>query len=323
MRAIVHHEYGGAEVLRLDDLPTPTPGTGEVRLRVIAAGIDAGISHLMEGSPRVVRLAIGLRRPRTGRLGIDVAGVVDAVGPEVDTLAVGDLVYGAGSGTLAEIAVAKARHLRPVPLGVDPVKAASLTVSGVTAVQAIAAAGVSAGHRVLITGAGGGVGVHAVQLAVAAGAEVTAVCSAAKAELVRSLGAARVIDYTSSPVDGGPYDAILDIAGGRDLATMRALLTRRGILLMVGSEGGGPVLGGLARQLQGAAQSPWVSQRLRSLVSTVRPESLDELHRHVVAGTVRPVVERRFPLADAAAAIEHQRAGRVLGKVVVVTGAAA
>lgn len=202
MRAVVRHEYGDTSVLRVEDAAEPTPEPGRVIVEVAAAGVNMAEWHLMSGAPTLVRLAMGLRRPRHPGLGEDVAGVVTAVGPDVTRFAVGDAVFGSARGSWAERASAREDLVQPLPPGVSFEQAAAVPMSGYTALQALRAAGEVAGKRVAITGAGGGVGSYAVQLACSRGAHVTAVCSGSKASFVRDLGAAEVIDYaTTDPTD--------------------------------------------------------------------------------------------------------------------------
>lgn len=321
MKAIVQDRYGSADVLELRDIGQPTVGDGEVLVEVRAAGVDPGVWVFMTGQPYLVRLMSGLRRPKVPVRGRDVAGVVVAVGAGVTRFRPGDEVYGTcESGSYAEYAVAPQHQLAPKPASLSFAQAAAVPVSGTTALQAVRAAGVQPGHRVLITGAAGGVGSFAVQLATAAGAQVTAVCSGGKAELVRALGATDVIDYTRDEVDrDGPcYDAIIDIAGCRPLRVLCRALTRRGTLILVG--GGhdrGGVFGGFHRQLWVPLVSILVPQRLRSLISREGADYLAELTRLIEAGSLRPVIDRSFPLAEAPEAIRKLAQGHPAGKIVV------
>ena len=321
MRAIVQDTYGSADVLRLDDIDVPEPGTGEVLVQVRAAGVDRGVWHLMRGEPLIARVALGLRRPRRRVLGGDVAGVVAKVGPGVTGFEVGDEVFGVGKGTFAELAVVPVKKLVHVPAGVPLEQAAAAPISGITALHAVREVGkVQPGQSVLVIGAAGGVGTYAVQIAKAAGAEVTAVCSGAKADLVRSLGADHVVDYTRDDIVelGQRYDVVLDIAGNRTLRQLRRVLAPKGTLVIVGGEEGGRWLGGIQRNLWAALWSPFISQRLRAFVSRERGADIQALAEMMAAGTVTPAVERTFPLAEAADAIRHLHAGHARGKVVVL-----
>ena len=325
MKAIVRDAYGSADVLRLAEIDTPVPGEREVLVRVRAAAVDAGVWHVMTGMPYVMRLAgFGIRAPKNPLLGYDVAGRVDAVGAAVTAFRPGDEVFGTCRGSFAEYATARADRLASKPMNLDFEQAAATPVSGYAALQAVRDHGkVEAGQRVLIIGAGGGVGTFAVQIARAYGAEVTGVCSTAKTELVRSIGADHVIDYTREDVVDGHtrYDVIIDIAGNRSLSILRRALTPQGTLVIVGGEDAGNWLG-IRRQLRAAALSPFVRQKLGTFISKEREQDLQELRALLEAGAVRPVVDRTFPLNEVPAAIRYLRDGRARGKVVITSGAA-
>lgn len=309
MHAIVQHRYGGPEQLIPGTMETPKPGPKEVLIRVRAAGIDRGVWHLMTGTPLAVRPFIGFRAPRRPVLGGDVAGVVEAVGDAVTRWHVGDEVLGFGRSTFAEYAVAREDRLAAKPAALDWAAAAVIPVSGVTALQAARAARIQPGSRVLVLGAGGGVGTFAVQVAVHLGAVVTGVTTTAKLELVRSLGASRVIDYTVSGLDG-EYDVIIDIGGLRAPSVLREVLAPKGTVVFVGGEGGGPILGGLLTRNGGAAFSTLFSgQRMLGLAATSNGEALRELVDMVAAGAVHPVVARSYPLAEAEDALRELEAG--------------
>lgn len=320
MRAIVQDVYGSVEVLRMDDVEAPEAGAGEVLVRVRAAGVDRGVWHLMTGEPRVARLALGLRRPRNRVPGMDVAGVVEKLGAGVTGFAVGDEVFGVGKGTYAELAVVPAKKLVPKPGALSFEQAAAVPISGLTALHAVRDVGrVEQGQSVLVIGAAGGVGTYAVQLAKAFGAVVTGVCSAAKLDLVRSLGADHVVDYTRDDIveSGERYDVVIDIAGNRRLRQLRRVLAPKGTLVIVGGEEGGRLLGGIERNLWAALWSPFIGQRMRAFVSRERREDIEVLAQMLAAGTITPVVETTFPLADAAGAIRYLEGGHARGKVVV------
>jgi len=320
MQAIVQDRYGSTDVLRLDDIDVPEPGTGAVLIRVRAAGVDRGVWHLMTGEPYLARLAFGLRRPRNRVPGMDVAGVVERIGAGVTGFAVGDEVFGIGKGTYAEFAVAPTKKLAHVPEGLSFEHAAAVPISGLTALQAVRDVGtVQPGQSVLVIGASGGVGTYSVEIATAAGAEVTGVCSTAKMDLVRSIGAAHVVDYTQDDVVelGKRYDVVIDIAGNRTLRHLRRMLAPKGTLVIVGGEAGGRWLGGIERNLRAALWSPFIGQRMRAFISRERGEDIERLAEMIAAGEVRPIVERTFPLADAAAAIRQLEDGNARGKVVI------
>jgi NADPH:quinone reductase-like Zn-dependent oxidoreductase len=320
MKAIVRDGYGSIDVLRLAEIDPPAVGESEVSVRVHAAGVDQGVWHLMTGKPYVMRLAgFGLRAPKNPVLGYDVAGRVEAVGAQVRGFRPGDDVFGTCRGSFAEYAVARADRLASKPGDVSFEQAAAVPISGYAALQAVREhGGVRAGQRVLITGAGGGVGTFAVQLAKAYGAEVTGVCSTAKTELVRSIGADQVIDYTREDFTDGRnrYDVILDIAGNRPLSQLRRALTPRGTLVIVGGEDAGNWLG-VRRQLRAAALSPFVHQKLGTFISKERGQDLEELRKLLEDGTIRPIVDRTFPLDEVPEAIRYLRDGRARGKIVI------
>ncbi|MFE0579849.1 NAD(P)-dependent alcohol dehydrogenase [Streptomyces sp. NPDC058874] len=320
MKAMVQDVYGPPEVLRIEETERPVPGRGRVLVRVHAAAVDQGVWHLMAGMPYAVRAATGLRAPRSRVRGMDLSGRVEAVGPGVTRFRPGDEVYGSGEGSFAEYACAKEGALAPKPRNLGFEEAAAVPVSGCSALQALRRTGrVEPGQSVLILGASGGVGSFAVQLAKAFGARVTGVCSAAKADFVRSLGADEVIDYAvADPTDGSRrYDLVLDIAGNRPIGRLRGALTPRGTLVIVGGEGGGRWLGGNERSLGALLLSPFVSHRLRPLTSLVRAGDLEALTELLEAGSVSPAVHRSYPLAGVPDAIRDLREGRVRGKAVI------
>ena len=321
MKAIVQDIYGSPDVLQLKEIDKPVVGDDEVLVRVHAAGVDQGVWHLMAGLPYLVRVAgVGLRAPKNPVRGVDVAARVEAVGENVIQFQPGDEVFGTCRGSFAEYASAREDQLAPKPANLTFEQAAAVPVSGCTALQAVRDRGkVRPGQRVLIIGAGGGVGTFAVQLAKAFGAEVTGVSSTTKVELVRSIGADRVIDYTRQDFanDRNRYDVILDIAGNRSLSHLRRALTREGTLVLVGGEGGGRWLGGVDRTLRALVLSAFVRQKLSTWVATQPKEDLETLHELLEAGKVTPVVDRTFPLSEVPEAIRYLRDGRAHGKVVI------
>ncbi|MCR6484580.1 NAD(P)-dependent alcohol dehydrogenase [Amycolatopsis sp. OK19-0408] len=320
MKAIVQDRYGSPDVLEFRDTARPSPGAGEVLVRVHAAGVDPGVWHLTTGKPYLVRLlGFGLRRPKQPVRGLDFAGTVEETGDGVTRVRPGDEVFGVGDGTFAEYAVAKADLVAAKPNRLSFGQAAAVLVSGGTALQAVRDAGrVRPGQRVLVIGAAGGVGSFAVQLAKAFGAEVTGVCSTAKTDLVRTLGADDVVDYTREDFAVKRYDLVVDTAGLRSLTTLRRALTERGTLVIVGGENGGKWLGGIQRVLRAALLNPFVRHRLSGLVSRERGADLDDLRDLIEAGKLTPALDRTYPLADAVAAIGHLHAGRAAGKVVLI-----
>jgi NADPH:quinone reductase-like Zn-dependent oxidoreductase len=320
MRAVVRDAYGSVDVLRLGEVDKPVAREGEVLVRVHAAGVDQGVWHLMVGMPYVMRVAgFGIRAPKNPLLGYDLAGRVEAVDTGAGVFRPGDEVFGTCRGSFAQYAVARADRLASKPENVSFEEAAAVPVSGYAALQAVREhGGVRAGQRVLIIGAAGGVGTFAVQIAKADEAEVTGVCSTAKTEFVRSIGADHVIDYTKEDFADGRnrYDVILDIAGNRPLSQLRRALTPRGTLVIVGAEDAGNWLG-IRRQLRAAALSPFVPQKLGFLISKERSQDLEELRKLLEAGAIRPVVDRMFTLDEVPDAIRYLRDGRARGKIVI------
>lgn len=321
MQAIVQDEYGDVEALRLGEIATPAPGAGEVLIRVQAAGVDAGVWHLMTGRPYLARvMGFGLRRPKTRVKGREVAGVVAAIGERVTGFAVGDEVYGYCEGAFAEFVCARADRIAAMPESLSFEQAAAVPISAGTALQAVRDSGaVQAGQSVLVIGAAGGVGAFAVQIAKELGATVTGVASTAKLDLVRTLGADHVIDYTRESFTTGAhqFDVIIDTAGHRSVAELRRALTPRGTLVIVGSEVDAPALGGLGRPIGAALKSPFVGQRLRMLAATESAGLLHALTELIDAGTLAPVIDSRYSLAEAPAAIRHWRDGHPAGKIVI------
>jgi NADPH:quinone reductase-like Zn-dependent oxidoreductase len=323
MHAIVQTEYGSADVLHLQEVDRPTLGDDEVLIRVHAAGIDRGTWHLMAGQPYAIRLAAGLRRPKNPIPGLDVAGTVVAAGPAVTTVAVGDQVFGISRGSFAEYAAARADKLARKPARLSFDQAAAVTVSGLTALQALRAGHARAGQHVLVIGASGGVGTFAVQIAHALGAEVTGVASTTKADMVRSIGADHLIDYTREDFAAGPqrYDVVLDIGGNAPLSRLRRALTREGTLVIVGGEDGGRWTG-VGRQMRALALSPFVRQRLTTFIATHREADIQHLAELIEAGDLTPILDRTYPLPEAADAMRHLVAGRVRGKLAISAFAA-
>jgi len=321
MRAAVRRTYGAAAQIRTEKVPRPRPGDGEVLLRVRAAGLDRGVWHLTTGKPYLLRLVFGLRRPREPILGLDVAGTVVAVGPAVTKLGVGDEVYGFCHGSFSDYAVASEDRLALKPPRLTFEQAAVVPVSAVTALQALVDVGrLQPGQRVLVNGASGGVGTYAVQLACAMGAEVTGVASAAKLDLVRSLGAAHVVDHHREDFAsrGKRYDVIVDIGGSPRLSRLRRALTPTGTAVLVGGEGGGSWTGGLDRTVRALIVSALGRQRLASFVAKQRSSDLDVLAGYIEAGEVTPVVDSTHPLERTADAVRLIGAGRAAGKIAIV-----
>jgi len=320
MMAVVRDTYGSADVLEFRDVERPAVARDEVLVQVRAAGLDRGVWHLMAGQPYLLRIAgYGIRRPKNPTLGSDLAGVVEVVGSDVEGFAAGDAVFGFGKGSLAEYALARPGKLARMPANLTYEQAAAVPVSGLTALQAVRDRGrIGAGQHVLIIGASGGVGTFAVQIAKAFGAEVTGVCSTPKTDLVRSIGADHVIDYTVEDISDGTrrYDVVLDIGGNTPLTRLRHLLTSKGTLVIVGGEGGGRWFGGIDRQLRAMALSPFVGQRLATFIASEKSQDLDALRALVEDGAVTPVIDRVCALSEIPDAMRDLVAGRVRGKIV-------
>jgi NADPH:quinone reductase-like Zn-dependent oxidoreductase len=320
MQAIVQDEYGCADVLRLAEIARPEVADHGVILHVRAAGLDRGAWHLMTGRPYAMRLATGLRAPKNSVCGREVAGSIVAIGSAVTGFSVGDEVFGIGYGSFAEYTLARADKLARKPANVTFERAAATPVSGLTALQALRDSGrVEPGQHVLVIGASGGVGSFAVQLAKVFGATVTGVCSTTKLDLVRSLGADHVIDYTCQDWSDGAhrYDLILDIAGNPAPSRLRRALTPTGTAVIVGGEAGGNLTGGMDRQLRAFALSMVVRQRLTGLLCKENSTDLELLADLMEAGQVTPSIERTYSLDEVAEAMRHLDAGNVRGKVVI------
>ena len=318
MKAIVQHRYGGPETLEVGEIDPPAVGPGDVLVRVRAAAVDAGVRHLMTGTPWLIRPVMGWRRPRQPVPGIDAAGVVEAVGADVSDLRPGDAVAGGVRGAYAELCAARRKHWVRIPDGVSFEQAAAVPTSGATALVAVRdAARVAPGQRVLISGAGSGVGSYAVQLAAAAGAVVTGVCRPQKVDLVRSLGADQVVGYEYLAGTRNRYDAVIDIAGNTGLGGLRRLVTPTGIAVLVGGEGKGGLFGGFDRQLRALFVSPFVGPRLKPLTVVTRAGDVEHLLALVADGRLRPVIDRTFGLGEVADALAATWTGAAAGKVLI------
>lgn len=317
MRAVVRREYGETGVLRVDEVDEPELAEGRVLLRVAAAGVNMADWHLMTGMPSIARLAFGLRRPKDPQLGEDVAGVVERVGPGVTRFAVGDEVFGSASGSWAEVARAREELLQPKPANLSSEEAAAVPMAGYTALQALRLVGDLERRHVVVTGAGGGVGSFAVQLASARGARVTAVCSARKAEFVRRLGAHDVIDYRETdPTAGGRrFDAVLDFAGGLPVRRWKRAITPGGLLVLGGAENGGDVLGPLGRSVQALFVR---GIRVVTFLAKASGDDLAELARSLESGELRSTLARSYPFEEAGRAVDDLRAATHPGKLVLV-----
>jgi NADPH:quinone reductase-like Zn-dependent oxidoreductase len=325
MKAIVQDTYGSTDVLELREIDRPVPTDNEVLLQVRAAGLHRGDWHVMTGLPYMIRIVVptlGLRKPKVPVRGMDVAGTVEAVGANVTRFRLGDAVFGWCAGSFAEYAVAPEDQLAAKPERLSFEQAAVVAISGFAALQGLRDVGeIQAGQRVLVIGAAGGVGSFAVQLAKAFGAQVTGVASTSQLELVQSIGADEVIDYTRQDVTDGTrqFDLILDCAGRRTLSQLRQALTPTGTLVIVGGEGGGRLMGGFLRNLRAPVLSRFVGQRLRMLASKERPQDLQTLREFLEAGQVTPVIDRTFPLREVPEAFRQLVEGRGRGGKLVIT----
>lgn len=320
MNAIVCTHYGSPDVLRLTEVPTPAPKDDEVLVGIRAASANPLDWHYMRGTPYLVRMAAGWRRPKVTRLGVDLAGQVQAVGRRVTKFRPGDEVFGACRGSFAEFVCVPERALALKPANITFEQAAAVPVAALSALQGLRDKGrIQRGQKVLINGASGGVGTFAVQIANGLGAEVTGVCSTRNADTVRSIGAHRVIDYTKEDFtrSGERYDLILDTVGNRSLADCRRALVAKGTLVLVGGVDKGLWLGPLTRALKAAASSPFVSQRLLPFMARLGGGDLTLMQELLVAGKVIPVIDRSYPLGEVPEAIRYLEEGHARGKIVI------
>jgi NADPH:quinone reductase-like Zn-dependent oxidoreductase len=319
MRAIVQDRYGAPEeVLQLGAIPKPTVGDEEVLVRVRAAVVSGTDWHLLRGLPYVARLVTGLRKPKNRVPGLELAGTVEAVGKHVSSLTAGDEVFGWCDGSFAEYAVVPEGQLLPKPANLSLEEAAAVPIAAFTALQGVRLARIRPGQKVLITGASGGVGTYAVQIAKLHGAEVTGVCSTAKMDLVRSLGADHVIDYTKQHFteSGERYDALIDLYGNPSLSDCRRALERRGTLVFIGGTGGKWFMG-VDRWIRGLLMAPFLGLKVRPLIHKDSHQDLATIKGLIETGELAPVLDRTFPLAEVADAIEYVREGRAQGQVMI------
>ena len=321
MNAILYRRYGSPEVLRLEQAARPAPAADEVLIRVHAASLNPLDWHYMRGAPYVVRLQSGLGRPRSYRLGEDFSGTVEAVGPQVRQFRVGDEIFGTADGALAQYATSTEDGLALKPTGVSFAQAAAVPIAGVTALQGLRDYGhIAPGQKVLINGASGGVGTFAVQIARSFGAQVTGVCSTRNVELVRALGAQRVIDYTREDFtrDGQKYDLIFDTIGNHGVLEYDRILTPGGIVVMVGSPSYEPWLGPLVGLMKAHLMSLFLHRRVVTFFADVgSTRDVDVLRDLMQAGHLVPVIDRSYPLNETAAAMRYLERGHARGKVVI------
>jgi len=320
MKAAVHHEYGQPdEVFTIEDVAVPEIDDDEVLVRVRAAGVNWADASMTMGMPRVMRLGYGFRGPRKGIRGTDIAGTVEKVGKDVTQCQPGDEVFGWCTGSFAEFASASEDQLVPKPSGISFEQAAGVALAGCVALQAVRdIAKTQPGDKVLVVGASGGIGSFTVQIAKAYGAEVTGVCSTPNVQLVESMGADHVIDYTKDDFtkSGERYDLILDMADKHSLTDRRRMLTRKGTLIPNSGEGG-PWFGSIGRIFKAWIVSPFVSQKLRPFLALAKKEDLLELKELIEAGKVTPIVGKTYSLSDAGAAIREAGSGHARGKIVI------
>ncbi len=321
MKAIIYCDFGSPDVLKLEGIARPVPDENQVLIKVRAASVNPYDWHFMRGVPYVMRLEAGLRKPADTRLGGDVAGQVEAVGKNVTQFKPGDEVFGLCHGAFAEYCLGRSK-LALKPANITFEQAASVPVAAVTALQALRDKGkIRAGQKVLINGASGGVGTFAVQIAKSFGAEVTGVCSGRNAELVRSLGADHVIDYTKEDFTkrAERYDLILDNVGTQPLSGFRRVLNPKGICVLIG--GGGPNegrwVGAMSRPIKALLMAPFISQRIGMMIADVNRDDLNVLRDLMQSGKVTPVIDRHYKLSDMPAAIRYLEEGHARGKVVI------
>ncbi len=321
MKAAVRHCYGSPDVVRYEDIPKPSPKDNEVLVRVHAASVNPLDWHEMEGTPYLVRMDDGFGKPDDPRLGVDFAGTVEAVGKSVTRFKPGDEVFGGRDGAFAEyVAVREARAIALKPANVTFEQAASVPIAAITALQALRDKGhIQTGQKVLINGASGGVGTFAVQIAKAYGADVTGVCSTRNIDLLRSIGADHVIDYTREDFTQGAqhYDLIVDNVGTHSLLEYKRVLNPKGIYVMIGSTATGNWFGWLAIPIEGLMLSPFVSQKFGMFVADLNKEDLATLGDLMQSGKVTPVIDRRYKLSETPEALRYLEKGHARGKVVV------
>ena len=325
MKAIVYHQYGSPDVLEITEVEKPTPGDDEVVLKVHAASVNPADWHLLRGTPYIARLQFGLRKPKDSVLGCDVAGQVEAVGKNVTMLRAGDEVFGSpfmhGFGAFAEWVSVSEGLLAPKPATLSFEQAAAVPLAATTALQGLRDHGrIEPGHKVLVIGASGGVGTFAVQIAKSFEAEVSGVCSTRNVEMVRSLGADHVIDYTREDFTQSgqkKYDLILQLAGTRSPSECRRALTPKGTLVQISGESDGRWIGAVDRIIKALVLSPFASQKMASFTVKPNKEDLRFLKQLIETGTLTPVIDRTYSLSEVPEAIRYLEEGHTRGKVVV------
>jgi NADPH:quinone reductase-like Zn-dependent oxidoreductase len=327
MKAIVYHVYGSPDVLRCEEIEKPTPGDNEVLIKVRAASVNPLDWHFVRGIPYFLRMIAGLRKPKNARLGVDVSGQVEAVGSNVTQFKPGDEVFGTCPGAFAEYACSQQNKLALKPPRLTFEQAAAVPVAAITALQGLRDKGrIQSEQRVLVVGAAGGVGTFAVQIARSFGAEVTGVCSTRNLEMVRSIGADHVIDYTKSDFTRSEqrYDIILDNVGNRTFGDCRRVMTAKGILVSNGggslSENDGSLIGPLTGSIPALVSSPFMNQKFVTLMASITSHELSVLRDLIDAGKVTPVIDRSFSLTEVPEAIRYLEKGHARGKVVIAVG---
>ena len=319
MKAIRYYRFGPPDALALEDVAKPVPADNEVLIKVHAASVNPLDWHFMRGLPYLMRMMAGLRKPKDSRLGVDFAGEVEAIGKSVTQFKPGDEVFGVCRGAFAEYACAKESEMVTKPANISFEQAAAVTVAAMTALQALREKGkLQAGQSVLINGAAGGVGTFAVQIAKAFGAEVTGVCSGRNADMVRSIGADRVIDYTQEDFTNSDqrYDVFLDCMGNRPVLACKRILKPAGVYIVIGGPKGDWV-GPLIPLIKLLLLSPFVSQRLTPMLAKANKDDLTSLRDLIAAGKITPVIDRSYPLNETAEAVRYVEEGHARGKVVI------
>jgi NADPH:quinone reductase-like Zn-dependent oxidoreductase len=321
MKAIMYHCYGSPDVLKLEDVEMPTPADNEVLVKVHAASVNPLDWHYMRGSPYIMRMESGIGAPKDTRLGVDYSGTVVSVGQSVTRFQIGDEVFGGRNGAFAEYLTAREdRAIIRKPPNISFEQAASVPIAALTALQGLRDKGqLQAGQKVLINGASGGVGTFAVQIAKSMGAEVTGVCSTRNADMVRSLGADHVIDYTQENFTEGAtqYDLILDMVGNHSLLALRDVLKPDGRLVIIGGSSEGNFLGAMTRPINALLLSPFVSQSMGMMIAELNPEDLAVMSELMQSGKVTPVIDRSYSLSEVPDAIRYVEEGHARGKVIV------
>jgi NADPH:quinone reductase-like Zn-dependent oxidoreductase len=320
MKAVVYHNYGSPDVLKLEEIEKPIAGDREVLIKVRAASVNPYDWHFMRGTPYLLRIQAGLRKPKFTRLGVDVAGQVEAVGSNVTQLKPGDEVFGACRGAFAEYACASESDLVMKPENVTFEQAASVAIAALTALQGLRDKGqIQPGQTVLVNGASGGVGTFAVQIAKSFGADVTGVCSTRNVDMVRSIGADQVIDYTQQDFTKGTqrYDMIFDAVGNHSFSTCRRVLNPKGTYVAAGGQTDPWLIGPLTRSIKALVLSWFVSQKLAMFIAKMSKEDLTVMHELMKTGKVTPVIDRRYRLSELPAAIRYLEEGHARGKVVI------